>query len=101
METLEHLARNIFHAIFMSWQRRKDMANTMEIHIGQRIKAELKRQGRTVTWLASQLHLSRQHMYYLLSHSYIYSDLLLRISDTMDFDFFSLYSEFLKSKKPS
>ena len=36
VETLEHLARNIFHAFFMS--SGKAMTNTDNVHIGQLIK---------------------------------------------------------------
>ena len=77
------------------------MATHEAPHIGQLIKAELKRQGRTVTWLAAQLNYSRQHMYYLLDHSFIYSDLLLRISEIMDFDFFRYYTDYLQTRKMS
>jgi len=65
-------------------------------HIGKLIKEELKRQGRTTTWLASQLNYSRQHMYYLLAHDFIYTDLLLRICKILNFDFFECYSKYLK-----
>ena len=70
-------------------------------HIGHLIKAELQRQGRTITWLASQLNYSRQHMYYLFAHSFIYSDLLLKISEILDYDFFACYTEYLSQKKMS
>lgn len=79
----------------------KTMATKETLHIGHLIKDELKRQGRTITWLASQLNYSRQHMYYLLAHSFIYSDLLLRISEILDFDFFACYTEYLNQKKVS
>ena len=79
----------------------KTMTTKETPHIGHLIKDELKRQGRTITWLASQLNYSRQHMYYLLAHSFIYSDLLLRISEILDFDFFAYYSEYLNQKKVS
>lgn len=77
------------------------MATKETPHIGNLIKEELKRQGRTITWLASQLNYSRQHMYYLLAHSFIYSDLLLRISEILDFDFFAYYTEYLNRNKVS
>ena len=77
------------------------MATHEAPHIGKLIKEELKRQGRTTTWLASQLNYSRQHMYYLLNHNFIYTDLLLKISETLDFDFFAYYTEHLNRKKMS
>lgn len=77
------------------------MATQETPHIGRLIKEELQRQGRTITWLASQLNYSRQHMYYLLAHSFIYSDLLLRISEILDYDFFACYSNYLHRNKMS
>ena len=77
------------------------MATKKAPHIGHLIKEELKRQGRTITWLASQLNYSRQHMYYLLDHSFMYSDLLLKISEILDYDFFSYYTEYLNKRKVS
>ena len=79
----------------------KDMATQEAPHIGHLIKKELARQGRTVTWLAAQLNYSRQHMYYLLGHGFIYTDLLLKISELMDYDFFGCYTDYLKQKKLS
>lgn len=72
-----------------------------EPHIGHLIKEELKRQGRTVTWLAAELHYSRQHMYYILGQSFIYTDLLLKISEITNADFFVFYTEHLNRKKQS
>ena len=77
------------------------MATHEAPHIGNLIKEELHRQGRTITWLASRLNYSRQHMYYLLGHSFIYSDLLLRISEILGYDFFAHYSEYLANRKLS
>ena len=68
-------------------------------HIGHLIKAELRKQGRTITWLASQLGYSRQNMYKLFERKWIYSDLLLQISVIMDYDFFKCYSGYLSSRR--
>ena len=75
-------------------------ANAMheEPHIGQLIKAELARQGRSITWLATQLGYSRQYMYKLFRRKWIYTDLLLKISDLLDYDFFRCYSEWREQK---
>ena len=70
-----------------------------EPHIGHLIKTELRKQGRTITWLASQLGYSRQNMYKLFERRWIYTDLLLKISDIMGRDFFKFYSEFWSSRK--
>ena len=65
-----------------------------EPHIGHLIKAELRKQGRTISWLASQLGYSRQNVYKLFERRWIYTDLLLKISDIMGHDFFKCYSEY-------
>lgn len=70
-----------------------------EPHIGHLIKAELRKQGRTITWLASQLGYSRQNVYKLFERRWIYTDLLLKISDIMGHDFFKCYSEYWSCKR--
>ena len=51
-----------------------------DLRIGQRIHAELKQQGRTVTWLAQQLNMERTSLYYTFRQNSIDVTLLLRIS---------------------
>ena len=70
-----------------------------EPHIGHLIKTELRKQGRTITWLASQLGYSRQNMYKLFERRWIYTDLLLKISDIMGHDFFKCYSEYWSCRR--
>lgn len=70
-----------------------------EPHIGNLIKEELDRQGRNITWLAAQLGYSRQNAYKIFSRKWIYTDLLLKISDILDYDFFKCYSDCLRERK--
>ena len=51
-----------------------------DLRIGPRIHAELKQQGRTVTWLAQQLCMERTSLYYTFHQNSIDMELLLRIS---------------------
>ena len=78
---------------------RKGKPMNEEPHIGKLIKAELARQGRSITWLATQLGYSRQYMYKLFRRKWIYTDLLLKISDLLDYDFFRCFSEYRNFKK--
>jgi hypothetical protein len=78
---------------------RKGKPMNEEPHIGKLIKAELARQGRSITWLAAQLNYSRQYMYKLFRRKWIYTDLLLKISDLLDYDFFKCFSDYKNSKK--
>ena len=70
-----------------------------EPHIGKLIKDELARQGRSITWLATQLGYSRQYVYKLFRRNWIYTDLLLKISDLLDYDFFRRFSEWRNSRE--
>jgi len=72
-----------------------------ELHIGKLIKAELARQGRTITWLAAQLGCSRQNAYKIFNRKWIYTDLLLKICDILDYDFFKCFSDYRNSRKQS
>ena len=58
-----------------------------ELHIGQRIHDELKRQGRTVNWLARQLCVERTSLYYTFRQNSIDTELLLRISSLLGHNF--------------
>jgi len=77
---------------------RKGKPMNEEPHIGKLIKAELARQGRTITWLATQLGYSRQYVYKLFRRKWIYTDLLLKISDLLDYDFFKCFSEWREQR---
>lgn len=68
-------------------------------HIGHLIKAELKRQERTVTWFARKLNYSRQNIYHLFECQWIATDVLLRICDILDYNFYKTYSDYWESKK--
>ena len=77
----------------------KPMPTLEAPHIGRLIKEELARQGRTVTWLAAQLQCSRQNVYGIFENPWIYSDMLLKISDALDYDFFKCYSDYRNERK--
>ncbi len=68
-------------------------------HIGHLIKSELKHQGRSITWLSAQIGYSREHMYKIFRNEYIYTDLLLKISQILQHDFFKEYSNYLDNQK--
>lgn len=57
------------------------------ICIGERIRNELKAQGRTVTWLANQLCLERTSLYYTFWQNSISIELLFRISSFLGHNF--------------
>ncbi|MBQ9733488.1 MAG: XRE family transcriptional regulator [Bacteroidaceae bacterium] len=63
------------------------------LHIGQRIKEELERQERTVSWFARKLYCDRSNVYKIFRRSTIDTELLLRISLILNYDFFGEYRE--------
>ena len=79
---------------------RKGKPMNEEPHIGKIIKAALVEQGRSITWLAKQLGCSRQNTYKILNRKWIYTDLLLKICDILDYDFFKCFSEWREKRKP-
>ena len=66
------------------------------MHIGELIKEKMRERRVTVVHLSLQLCCTRANVYKILSKSSIETDLLLRISRAIDYDFFALYSESLR-----
>lgn len=58
-----------------------------QLRLGERIHEELKCQGRSVTWLASQLGMERCSVYYTFRQNSIDMELLLRISGILNHNF--------------
>ena len=89
------------HALFTCFSQSSNTAKSMtkEPHIGHLIKLELRNQGRTITWLAKQLECSRQNAYKILNRPWIYTDLLLKICELLNYDFFKPYSDYINECK--
>lgn len=67
--------------------------------IGQRIKAVLEEEGRSVTWLAQRMGCSREYLYRVFSRTWISTDLLITICEAMRHDFFKDFSQTLNYKR--
>lgn len=63
-----------------------------EIAIGALIEAELHRQERTTVWFARKLGCNRTNAYKIFKRQSIDTELLMKISQILQYDFFSLYS---------
>lgn len=63
--------------------------NPYPIHVGSLIRAELTRQNQSVTWLAEQLGIERTNCYRFLRAQSLHVDMLARISNAMQHDFFA------------
>ena len=72
-----------------------------KVNIGQAIREEMDRTGRTVTWLSKQLGTNRMACYRIFNSYSIDTQMLLRISVLLDRDFFVLYSAALREDSES
>ena len=70
------------------------------VHIGKLIEEELHRQERTVTWFAQKLYCERTNVYNIFKRKSIDTELLLRISQILDHDFFEDYQKEMGNKSP-
>lgn len=70
-----------------------------EFHLGQLLKAELARQGRTATWLAKQVHCTPENIYKAYRSQWISMPLLFEICKALDYDFFKDCSAYLEAEK--
>lgn len=73
-------------------------SNTM-LHIGELIRKKMKEQHKSVVWLAKQLSCSRNNVYKILDKYSLDTELLVKISILLDFDFLSVYLEDMKRRK--
>ena len=62
------------------------------IDIGKMIESELKRQGKTVSWLARELGTTRMACYRIFGKQSIDTEVLRRASLILKHDFFKVYS---------
>lgn len=80
----------------MDESRSSDTIGAMEhdgsIHIGHLIQGQLKADQRSVGWLAREIGCTRNHLYKIFRKHSLDSDLLLRISKAMQFNFFRYYT---------
>lgn len=70
------------------------------LHIGHLIQEQLRKDKRSVGWLSREIGCTRNHVYKIFNKSSLDSDLILRISNAMHFNFFQYYSvAFLENMK--
>lgn len=79
--------------------KKKTPQKPSDLHLGQRIKAELARQGRTGIWLAEQVHCTPDNIYKTYRQKWVSMPLLFEISKALNYDFFKDCSEYLKAEK--
>lgn len=67
-------------------------------NIGQIIRETMRREGRGPQWLSEQIHCSRINIYNIYKCRSINTELLYRISEALNEDFFDIYSKRLYKK---
>lgn len=76
------------------------MEHNSSIHIGHLIHEQLRKDQRSVSWLAREIGCTRNHLYKVFRRPSLDGELLLSISLAMKFNFFQYYSrEFLEGMK--
>ena len=69
----------------------------MQIHIGNLIRDELRRQGHTNEWLMERIGVSERTLQRMFNKPSIDTQQLFLISNTLGADFFHLYSDLLST----
>lgn len=64
------------------------MEQNEELHIGKMIRQVLKKQSRSITWFANELHCCRTNVYLIFNKQHIDTELLTRISKILGHNFF-------------
>ena len=67
-------------------------------HIGQIIEKELHRKERSVTWFARRLYCDRTNVYNIFRRQSLDTELLLRISIILEYNFFQIYSDIYNNR---
>lgn len=71
----------------------------MNSNIGRFIEEQVRKQGRSVSWLAKQLSCHRTNIYDIFRRSNIDIVLLHRLSVLLDYDFFKELSDEVRDEK--
>ena len=70
-----------------------------QIHIGALIRDKLKEEERSIAWFARKLHCDRTNIYKIFQKQHLDSELLLKISIVLNYNFFSHYSNLFDNDK--
>ena len=73
----------------------------MQIHIGQTIREELRRQGHTNEWLADRINVHPRTVQKIFLKPTIDTQQLLAISEALEVDFFKVFTLLLTERTNS
>ena len=74
--------------------KKADVCDMNEIHFGNMILNELRKQRYSVAWFAKEMGSDRSNMYKLLERQHLNTDFVLRASRLLNYDFFGEASKF-------
>lgn len=69
----------------------------MKVHIGKEIRAELRRQGKSVSWLAKKLEMQRPNVYRIFDSHSCDTEKLFQLCIILHTDFFQILSDSIKN----
>lgn len=69
------------------------------LHIGSIIESVIRSQGRSISWIAKELCYERTNLYNILHRESVDTQLLLKLSIILDFDFFKCFSDQTRAYK--
>ena len=69
------------------------MNDIRDVHIGKLIKEKLKEQHQTNVWLAEHIPCTPNHLYKIFSKADINTNLLIRISKILNYNFFEEFTQ--------
>ena len=75
------------------------MEGKKDLHIGNMIRQVLKKQGRSITWFANELHCCRTNVYLIFDKQHVDTALLLRISQILHYNFFTAIGDTINQKE--
>ena len=64
-----------------------------EFHVGKLIQERLKYEEHSVSWLARKLGCDRSNIYHIFAREHLDSELLLKVSIVLNYNFFESYKE--------
>ena len=73
-------------------RKNKEMAD-QEFHIGKLIQERLRSEERSISWLARKLGCDRSNIYHIFGREHLDSELLMKLSIVLNYNFFELYNE--------
>lgn len=82
----------------MTNSNKKRMTYT-PIHIGSIIEEVIREQGRSPSWIAKELCCDRTNIYNILKRESVDTNLLLKLSCILDYNFFQHFTESLTEKR--